>query len=110
MACLTQRWEMFEREHREHFEELTLLQTWGSELCLVIVGPPQVRNHLSKGMHIASLCHTEMARELAALWLTVTSVVEFTLGRSPDETFRVEVVDELVAKFWKLEERRSRLE
>jgi hypothetical protein len=32
-----------EWEHREQFEELTLLQTWGSELCLAIVGPARVR-------------------------------------------------------------------
>jgi hypothetical protein len=43
-----------------------------------------------------------MAEELTALWTAVSSVVEFTLGRSPDEIFRVEVVDKLVAKFWKL--------
>jgi hypothetical protein len=36
-----------ERERQEQFEELTLLQTRGSKLCLAIVGPPQVRNHLS---------------------------------------------------------------
>jgi hypothetical protein len=32
--------EVSEREHREQFEELTLLQTRGSELCHSIVGPP----------------------------------------------------------------------
>jgi hypothetical protein len=31
----------------EHFEELTLLQTQGFELCHAIVSPPRVRNHLS---------------------------------------------------------------
>jgi hypothetical protein len=40
------RWEVFEREHREQFEELTLLQTQGFELCHAIVGLPWVRNHL----------------------------------------------------------------
>jgi hypothetical protein len=34
----------------------------------------------------------------------VPSTVEFTLGHSPDETFRVELVDELVAEFQKPEE------
>jgi hypothetical protein len=48
-----------------------------------------------------------MAEELAALWTTVSSAVEFALGRSPDKTFRVEDGDEIVAKFWKLEEWRS---
>jgi hypothetical protein len=40
------RWEVFEREHQEQFEELTLLQTQGFELCHAIVGLPWVRNHL----------------------------------------------------------------
>jgi hypothetical protein len=34
--------EVSEREHREQFEELTLLQTRGSELCHIIVRPPWV--------------------------------------------------------------------
>jgi hypothetical protein len=50
-------------------------------------------------MWIATLYHTEMAEELATLRTVMSSAVEFTLGCSPDETFRVEVVDELVAKF-----------
>jgi hypothetical protein len=58
-----------------------------------------VRKHLSEGMWIATLCHTEMVRELATLRSVVTSTMKFVLGRSPDKTFRVEVVDELVAKF-----------
>jgi hypothetical protein len=37
-------------EHREQFEELTLLQTQGSKLCHAIVDPPRVRNHLLVGM------------------------------------------------------------
>jgi hypothetical protein len=69
-----------------------------------------VRNHLSEGMWIAALCHTEMARDVAALRTVVSSAMEFALGRSPDEIFRVEVVDDLVAEFRKLEERHSRLE
>jgi hypothetical protein len=80
----------------EQFVELTLLQTRGSKLCLSIVGPPWVRNHLSEGMQIAAPRLTEVAGELSTLRSVVTSVVEFALGRSPDETFRVEVVDELV--------------
>jgi hypothetical protein len=62
-----------------------------------------VRNHLSKGMRIGALYHTVMARELVALRAAVSSIVELALGCSLDETFRVEVVGELVAKFWKLE-------
>jgi hypothetical protein len=40
----------------------------------------------------------------------VSSAVEFVLERSPTEALQVEVVDELVDKFEKQEERRSRLE
>jgi hypothetical protein len=98
------------REQQEQFEELTLLQTQGSKLWLAIVSPPWVRNHLLERMRITALRHTEMIGELAMLQTTVSSTVEFALGRSPDETFWVKVVDELVAKFRKLHERRSRLE
>jgi hypothetical protein len=54
---------------------------------------------LLEGMWITALHHTEMAGELVALRAAVSYAVEFALGRSPDETFRVEVVDDLVAKF-----------
>jgi hypothetical protein len=94
-----------EREHQEQFEELTLLQTRGSELCLAIISPPRVRNHLSKGMWIAAFHHTEMAREHAVLRAAVSSATEFTLGRSPNDTFLVQIVDELIAEFWRQEER-----
>jgi hypothetical protein len=104
------RWEESERGLREQLGELTLLQTRGSKLCFAIVGPLRARNHLSEGMQITSLCHTEMAKELTVLWTMVYSAMEFTLGCSPDETFCVEVVDELVVEFQKLEEWRSRLE
>jgi hypothetical protein len=40
----------------------------------------------------------------------VTSAAELVLGRSPDETFQVEITDELVAQFRKLEELCSWLE
>jgi hypothetical protein len=56
------------------------------------------------------LHHAEMVEELAVLWAAVSSAMEFALGRSPNEAFRVEVVDEVVAEFWKLEELRSCLE
>jgi hypothetical protein len=50
-------------------------------------------------MQIADLHHTEVPRELAALWAAVSSTTEFTLGRSPNKTFQVDVVDELVPEF-----------
>jgi hypothetical protein len=40
-----------------------------------------------------------MTGELATLLAAVSSVVEFMLGCSPNETFRVEIVDELIAEF-----------
>jgi hypothetical protein len=97
-------WEVSERERREQFEELTLLQTRGSELCHVIIGPPQMTNHLSEGMRLATLHHTEMVEQLAALQEAASSIVESAVGRSPNEIFRVEVVGELVAEFRRLEE------
>jgi hypothetical protein len=109
-AYAEQQWEVSEKGCQLHFEELTLLQTRGSKLCLAIVNPPWVRNHLSDGMWIMALHHTEMARELVALRVALSSTVELVLGRSLEETFQVEVVHELVAEFWKLEERCSRLE
>jgi hypothetical protein len=42
-----------------------------------------------------------MVGELAALQMAVSSVVEFALGHLHNETFWVEVVDELVAEFQK---------
>jgi hypothetical protein len=111
MAANAERWwDVSEREHREQFEELTILQTWGSKLCLAIIGPPWLRNHMLERMWVAILCHTEMVGELVALWAVVSSTMEFTLGCSPDETLQVEVVGELVAKFQKVEEQHSRLE
>jgi hypothetical protein len=62
-------------------------------------------SHLSEGIPIATLRHTEMAEELVTLQATVSSTVEFMLGSLPDKTFQVEVVDELVVEFWKVEER-----
>jgi hypothetical protein len=97
-------WEVSERERREQFEELTLLQTRGSELCHAIIGPPQMTNHLSEGMRLATLHHTEMVEQLAALQAAASSIVELAVGRSPNEIFRVEVVGELVAEFRRLEE------
>jgi hypothetical protein len=50
-------------------------------------------------MQLATLCHTEMVGELAALRAAVSSAVESVLGGSPNDTFHMEVVGELVAKF-----------
>jgi hypothetical protein len=73
--------------------------TRGSELCLDIVSPPRVRNHLSEGIQLMALRHTEMAGEPVALQAVVSSAVESAHGHSPDEIFYVEVVGELVAEF-----------
>jgi hypothetical protein len=102
--------EVSEREHREQFEELTLLQTQGSKLCHTVICPSRARHHLSEGMQLIALHHTEMARELIALWEAVSSATELVLGHSPSDTFRVGEVGELAAKFQKMEERWSRLE
>jgi hypothetical protein len=40
LAAELQAREVSERERREQFKELTLLQTRGSDLCHTIVGPP----------------------------------------------------------------------
>jgi hypothetical protein len=61
-------------------------------------------------MRAAAILHIEMAWDLAALWAVVTSSMELVLGHSPDETFWVEIMDELVAQFRKLEEMCSWLE
>jgi hypothetical protein len=58
-----------------------------------------VRNHLSEGMRLTTLHHTEMAEDLVTLRVAVSSPVELALGHSPNEIFHVVVVAELVAKF-----------
>jgi hypothetical protein len=80
-------------------QELTLLQTRGSELCLAIVGPPMVRGHLSEEMQSAIVCHTDMARILAMLRAVVSSTMQYVLGHLRGEAFRVEVVDEMLPEF-----------
>jgi hypothetical protein len=60
-------------------------------------------------MQLAALRHTKMAEELATFQAAVSSTVESVLERSPNEIFHMEVVDELVSKFQRLEERLSRL-
>jgi hypothetical protein len=63
------------------------MQTRGFELCLSIVGPPRVRNHISEGMRPMTLCHIEMDGEHAMLLAVVSSAMELVLGCSPNETF-----------------------
>jgi hypothetical protein len=55
--------EVSERDRQAQFEEPTLLQTWYSDMCHAIIDPPRARHHLSKGMQLPALRHTEMARE-----------------------------------------------
>jgi hypothetical protein len=45
-------WEASERERQEQFEELTLLQTRGSELCHAVTGSPRARHQLFEGMRL----------------------------------------------------------
>jgi hypothetical protein len=61
-------------------------------------------------MRVAILHHTEMVGELVGLRVALSSTAELLLGRPPNETFRVEVTKELVAKFQRQEELCSRLE
>jgi hypothetical protein len=83
-------------------EELTLLQARGSKLY-----------HTKRGcweqLEELTLLHLSITfqRGCGSLLSTTLRWPEFTLVRSPNETFQVEVVDELVAKFQKLDERRS---
>jgi hypothetical protein len=55
------------RECQEHVDELTLLQTRGSKLCLAILGPPRVRGHMSEVMWSAVLHHTKLVEDLTTL-------------------------------------------
>jgi hypothetical protein len=48
--------------------------------------------------HVA-LCHTEMARDLAALQVAVSFALESLLGSSSNDTFCMEVVGKLVTEF-----------
>jgi hypothetical protein len=56
-------------------------------------------HHLSEGMRLVALHHTEMAGELSMLRVAVSFAVESVLGRSPSDTFRMEVVGELATEF-----------
>jgi hypothetical protein len=94
-------------DSQEWVQELTLLQTRGSELCQAIVDPPRVRSHVSEGMKIAALYNTKMVEQLAALQAAVSSATQFVLECSPTMALQVDVLDELVTEFRKQEERRS---
>jgi hypothetical protein len=61
-------------------------------------------------MRATTIHHIETAEELAVHQAAMTSAVELVLGHLLDKTFYVEIADELVAQFWKLEELCSRLE
>jgi hypothetical protein len=61
-------------------------------------------------MQIGALRHAQMIKELLMLQVVISSATEIVLRRLPTKTLRVEVVDELVAEFWKQEKRWSRLE
>jgi uncharacterized membrane-anchored protein len=50
-------------------------------------------------MHLAALCHTEMAGVLAMLRVAVSIAVESVIWRSPSDSFLVEVVSELANEF-----------
>jgi hypothetical protein len=76
----------------ELVEELTLLQTRGSELCHAIVDTPRAR-HLSKGMQHIALQHTEVDQELATFQAVVSSAVKSVLGHLPGNTACVELVN-----------------
>jgi hypothetical protein len=52
-----------------------------------------VRGHLSEGMRISLVRHTEMAEQLIMLRVVVSSTAQSVLRHSPTEAFRVDVVD-----------------
>jgi hypothetical protein len=55
-------------------------------------------------MRLATLHHTEMAGELAALQVAASFAAESVLGHLPSDTFRVDVLGELATEFQKMEE------
>jgi hypothetical protein len=73
------------------FMELSLLRSWGAELCLTIIGSLQVRSPLSTRMRAAALWHAGVAGELDVLRVAVSSPVELALGCLPEETSQVVV-------------------
>jgi hypothetical protein len=61
-------------------------------------------------MWLVALHHTEMVGELAALRATEATATESVLGRSPSDTFHIEVVSELSIEFKRMEDQHSWLE
>jgi hypothetical protein len=90
--------------------EITLLQTRGFEVYHAIISPPKAKHHLSEGMRHAVLYHTEMAGELNAFGVVMSSAMESVLRCSPSDTAHIELVGELVTEFCKVEGRCLRLE
>jgi hypothetical protein len=86
-------------ERREQFEELSLLQSWDVELCLSIIGPLQVMSPIPMRMRATALHHAGVVGELTTLQAAVSSTMELVLGCSLGGTYRVEVMNELTAKF-----------
>jgi hypothetical protein len=66
---------------------------------LSIIGMSQVMSPLPTRMRSAALHHAGVDGELTMLEAAVSSTAELVLGRSPCETSRVEVMNELTAKF-----------
>jgi hypothetical protein len=87
VADVDRREEEAERDCWEWVQELTLLQTQGSNLCQAIVGPLKLRGHLSNWMRIAAACHTEMVEQLTALQAVMSSAAQSMLGHSPTKPF-----------------------
>jgi hypothetical protein len=50
-------------------------------------------------MQLVALCHTKIVRVLAVLPTAVSFAEELVLGRSPSDTFHVEVVGEQAVEF-----------
>jgi hypothetical protein len=65
---------------------------------------------MSEGMRLAALYHTEVVGELAAFQAAVSSTTKSVLGRLLGNTTHMEMLGELVAEFWKVDGRSSKLE
>jgi hypothetical protein len=64
-------------------------------------GVQGVLNHSRhEEMWFASSYHTEMALRLGALWVAVSSTIQFMLGHSPTKAFQADIVREMLARFW----------
>jgi hypothetical protein len=86
------------------------MRSWGAELCLTILGSSAVKSPLIARMWVAALRHARVVKELTVLQAAMSSFAELVLGRLPDKASQMEVMNELTAKFQKLEELCSRLE